>query len=306
MPRSRGTPTLPAVSHSPPISLRVGVVHPCGSLEVHLDALRAGVDRLREAGHTIRIDPACSTRNWRGYLAGTDTERVDELASALTDPHNDVVWFARGGSGGGRIVAELLDRVAQAVPRPVVGFSDATSLLNALATHLGWPAFHGPVLTSVGRGAPEADLSEVARVVRGEQTELAWSPGPGETDSIEGVLVGGNLTVLASMVGTGCLRPPADALWLLEEVGEPPWRIDRCLWQLRACGWLEGARGVWLGDLDLDGDDFARCVEVIREDLAGVPVYTGAPAGHRGRIGALPLGREVRLDPSAGRVSWDG
>ena len=280
------------------------MVHPCGTLDGHVDALRAGLRRLEAAGCIIRHDEARASATWRGYLAGTDDERADELVSALTEPGVDIVWLARGGSGAARIAQRVADRLRDVPPRALVGFSDATTLLNVLATQLSWITFHGPVVTTLGRGQPSCEPEAVLATLRGTRRTLSFAAAPKGQPStaVDGRLVGGNLTVLASLAGTSLWPAGSDQIWLLEEVGEPPYRLDRCFQQLRAAGALEGARAVWVGDLGVTVEDRVACLSGLRADAGSVAVVEGAPAGHRGRLDLLPIGARVHLDPSVGRL----
>ena len=102
-------------------------------------------------------------------------------------------------------------------------------------------------------------------------------------------------------IADGILHPQGDkiqapgAVWLLEDVGEAPYRLDRCLTQLREAGLFTGAAGVWLGDLGVAPEDAPGLIASLRADLSPLPVFTGAPAGHRGRLEMLPLGAQVEV-----------
>lgn len=284
----------------------VRVVHPSGSVSPHVEALEAGLTRLEAAGCRIRWDDARARACWRGYLAGDDDARADELIAALTEPGVDIVWFARGGSGGARCAARVADAVRDAPARVVIGFSDATAYLGRLAER--WVVFHGPVITSLAHPAIAVDLDALFAVLRGTSTTVPFAPRP-ETDAgvdpsaevseaIEGRLMGGNLTVLAASVGTPVApRPAPGDIWLLEDVGEAPYRLDRAFWQLRASGLLDDAAAIWLGDLALGRDDDTTARAMIAQD-APCPVIAGAPAGHTGVLALLPLGGSGRLDPA--------
>ena len=289
----------------------VRVVHPCGSVRPHLAALESGMAALERAGCEVRWSASRANSMWRGYLAGPDEARSREFVRAFEEPGVDIIWFARGGSGGGRIAGDVLRAARRTGPRIVIGFSDATSILNLLSDRLGWVTFHGPVVTSLGRRRPECDVEEVLAILRGEVGEIPFDPkprgrshyGPGVAGPIptRGRLRGGNLTVLASMAGTDCaLSPWPDAVWFLEDVGEAPYRLDRAFWQLRASGLLRGANGLWLGHFD--SKELETVEEMFIED-ATPRVGFGAPAGHEGFISALPVGGEVEIDWAQGRMS---
>ena len=278
----------PAVGVRPVIR----VVAPSGPLVGHEGALHAGFLRLSAAGCKVRFDQRRALDCERGYLAGDDRQRADELLTALAEPGVDLVWFARGGSGGARTTEWVLAGAAGMAPRVVVGFSDATTLLNALVLRLGWVAFHGPVVTSLGRpGHIDFDLEGALEGLRG----AARAPLPSPS-AVSGRLQGGNLTVLASLAGTKLFPRCPGALWLLEDVGEAPYRLDRVWTQLEQAGLFAGASGIWLGDLGLDSPEAAVSEGALRHDLAPLPIVTGAPAGHRGRMALLPLGLEVAVE----------
>ena len=280
----------------------VRIIHPCGSLKGHEAALEEGMVLLERAGCTVRWNETLGKSEWRGIFAAPDDARYTEFLDALTEPEVDVVWCARGGSGGNRIVDRLVQSCRDLAPRPVVGFSDVSAFLNPLWDYLGWTTFHGPVVTSLGRAHPITDLDAVLTVLQSESGRIKFDAQDGPV--LNGVLRGGNLTVLAASVGTPYgPRPRADSIWFFEDVGEAPYRLLRSLWQLKAAGCFEKASGVWLGDFDLsrdESDDFARS---IRDDL-GLPVIGGAPAGHSGKLACLPLGSKVRIDPGAGTCDY--
>lgn len=286
----------------PPVSDRpvVRVVHPSGSVSDHLPALERGLARLEAAGCRIRWDPARGADRWRNYFAGDDQRRAEEFCAALREPEVEVVWFARGGGGGSRIVDAVLASAATLAPRAVIGFSDATSLLNALSLHLGWVTYHGPVVASLGRASIECEPARVLGVLSGDVRSLRFPPS--SRPDVRGTLRGGNLTVLCSLVGTPFLPRGRGSIWLLEDVQEPAYRLDRAFWQLRRAGRLNGARGVWIGDLGLPAPEQELVREMFREDAGAVPVLTGAPAGHAGRLEALPIGAHVVLRMSEGLV----
>jgi muramoyltetrapeptide carboxypeptidase len=294
----------PALPDAP----RIRVVMPCGDVgPTHRAALLAGRAALAAAvgpGAAIEWAPGREDDAWRGYLAGPDEVRAAELTAALTAPDVDAVWIARGGSGAARIVERVLDAVRRHPPRIVVGFSDATVLLNALTACLGWITFHGPVVTTLGReGAVQVRLDAALDLLRGTRRAVPL-PAPHEGPTLEGRLLGGNLTVLASLVGTPTLPLGAvpDPLWLLEDVNEVPYRLDRCFTQLRRAGALKDARGVWLGDLGLTAEEDRVARDALRADVGDLPFAEGAPAGHRGPLALLPLGARVRVATGASTV----
>ena len=278
----------------------IRVVHPAGSISEHLANLHKGIEQLEGLGCEVRWDIRRGGSRWRDYYAGDDNVRAREFIDALEEPDVDIIWFARGGSGTGRIVSTICDAATQVAPRIVVGFSDATAVLNALTQHVGWVTYHGPVITSLGGSAVQTDAESCLRLLSGEINSVQFASGFGP--DLEGILLGGNLTVLASNVGNptgviGCEK----SVWLVEDVGEAPYRLERCLWQLHAAGVFKSANGIWCGDLDLSTEESMTMAERFAED-ARVKYSVGAPAGHRGQLALCPLGLHVRIEAKSGRL----
>ena len=233
-----------------------------------------------------------------GFLAGDDDARLQELQAALDDDRMGAVFCARGGYGLGRIVPRLdLRRVA----KPVVGFSDTTALHAALQK-TGIRSVHGPVITQLG-DLPSDDAEALFSALESE------TPPPpihslrplGASHRAEGPLVGGNLEVFSRLVGTPQLPSLAGAIWVVEDVGERPYRLDRALTQLLTSGALTGVVGCVIGDLvncvERDGAG-PSAEEVIVERLGrlGIPVAAGLPIGHAKRNRAFILGASAILD----------
>ncbi len=283
----------------------VAVVAPSGPVPV--DRLEAGLAVLRSWGLDVRELSGVRGR-WQQlpYLAGTDHARAADLTAAWSDPDVAAVVVARGGFGAQRIV-DLLDweALASAGPRVLLGFSDVTALHQAFGRRLGVSTLHGPVVTSLG-AADDASREHLRRILfePGEATVL--SPSPLEAlvgGRAEGVLVGGNLAVLAADVGTATSLPAHGCIAVLEDVNEDPYRLDRLLTQLLRSGWLDGVRGVVLGGFTGCGDE-----RVLRRLLGdrlaplGVPTVLGAPIGHADRNLAVPFGVPAVLDADAGTL----
>lgn len=241
-----------------------------------------------------------------GYLAGSDARRLAELERALTDPSVDAIVCARGGYGATRLLDAIAPSAVRAARKLLVGFSDVTAL-HALFARAGLCSLHGPMVTGLGRAGEDA-FSRWAAVVEGAPVsalEGLRRIAPGQA---EGVLLGGNLAVLAALIGTPYAPPIDGAILLLEDVGEAPYRVDRMLTTLRHAGWLERVRGIVLGSFTgCDPRADGRTVDaVLAERLAdrGVPVVGGVSAGHQPSDEALPLGVRVRVDGDRGALSF--
>ena len=218
-------------------------------------------------------------------FAGTVTQRRDDLAWAMTDPEIDAVWFARGGWG----TMDLLDGLpwsAMEDSRLVLGFSDATALLSAMDRYGLAGGVHGPVLHSLADHVDDASRAALRRLLaEGDTVALDGRPLCGPSRPAQGRVIGGNLTVLASLAGTPWAMRAHGAIVVLEDVGEPAYRIDRALAQLIRSGGLDGAVGVGLGEFSScrtgKGADWTledMLVERLRP--LNIPVVAGLPVGH--------------------------
>jgi muramoyltetrapeptide carboxypeptidase len=245
----------------------------------------------------------------RGYLAGDDERRAKELSELVADERVDAILCARGGYGSHRIV-RLLDAAAfRAARKPLVGFSDVTTLLLWQLRCAGLAGFHGPMPARDARGE---DREALLRLLCGEAAAprlLRGTPCGGGRG--EGRLVGGNLTVLAASLGCPWEIETRGAVLLLEDVGERPYRLDRLLSQLSAAGKLAELAGVGVGCFagcdDPSYPQPAAC-DVLEELLRplGVPLVTGLPFGHGAENVPWPFGARARIDGDAGTVEWLG
>jgi muramoyltetrapeptide carboxypeptidase len=289
----------------------VAVVAPAGPvdgvrLDVGLSVLASwGLD-ARESAHVRGRDERLS------YLAADDETRAADLMTAWCDPDVAAVFCARGGYGVARLLGLLdWDALTAAGPKVLVGFSDVTALHQAFAARLGVASVHGPVVTSLGAG--DEDSREHLRRLLFEPAGGASStagvsvtgePGTGHGGRAEGVVVGGNLAVLAALAGTPYSRPAAGSLVLLEDVGEEPYRLDRLLTQLLLAGWFAGVRGIAVGRFTGCGDeDDVRTVLEDRLLPLGVPVVWNLPVGHVPRNLAVPLGVAAVLEADEGTLT---
>ncbi|MEZ4394352.1 MAG: LD-carboxypeptidase [Polyangiales bacterium] len=256
---------------------------------------------------SISNDPRPFSR--KGFLAGDDSLRGGALVEAVRDHTVRAVLAARGGYGAARVLeghGEALREALRDDPKPLVGFSDITAL-HALWSLAGARSVHGPMVAAVGRGA---SLEEVRAVLCGAVPEAwtgleVWRGG-----EARGVARGGNLAVLASLLGTPWAMDLDGAVLLLEDVSEAPYRLDRMLTSLRLSGALRGVRAVVLGEFtgcDARADGVSAD-EVLRERLGdlGVPVLARAPFGHGATHRAWVQGAPVRVTADGALVHDEG
>lgn len=294
--------------------LRVGVV--ATSSPVGLGELDRGIARLRAAGFDVVEHPNVRARHY--VLGGTDEQRAGSLLDFAFDDAIDVVWCARGGYGAAR-VATLLDAdKSRGVPprKTLVGYSDVTFLHEFVRQRWGWRTIHAPMLAGT---SSEAERAAAEAVVRGERPTLPYeSPclrwiGDAPSRDVEGELIGGNLSLWATLAGTPWQPAGRGKILFFEDIGEKLYRIDRMVVQLEQSGMLDGAAAIVLGDFT-DCDDEAPTMlapdgttripmrptwsldDGLRETFGrvaqklGVPLAIGLPVGHGPSYWPLELG----------------
>ena len=247
-----------------------------------------------------------------GYLAGTDEERAKELNAFFADKNIKAIFCMKGGWGCARILEKLDYKLISQNPKILIGFSDITTLLNAIYLKTGLITFHGPV----GNSGWNDWTSNVFKSVVMNEEKTNFPVGPSEEDKITtfnkgaatGTLVGGNLTVISSLIGSGYLPDWKGKILFLEETKEEPYRIDRMLTQLKLAGVLNQLKGLAIGK-------FVKCeaeeplkaftfMQVLEQHIKpfNIPAFYGLMTGHIENKLTLPVGAEVSLDADTGTI----
>jgi muramoyltetrapeptide carboxypeptidase len=284
----------------------IGVVALSGPVESR-ERLAAGLEELRRWGHPVVLAPNLTER--AGFLAGDDAVRVAGLRWVIQRGAR-VLVAVRGGYGVTRILSALaIDGLASAGVC-FVGFSDATAVLNAMAAEGAGPQIHGPM---VAAGLARRDNADRLRsMLAGELVGRAlFRFGPARVlrpGRVAGIALGGNLSLLASLVATP-YEPNLDgAVLFLEDVGEPLYRLDRMLTHLRSSGRLRDVKALICGSLRGCGPVAERARAWRRMVLESVPseavVVVDQPFGHGARNLAFPIGAVVEVDTAAGLIRW--
>jgi muramoyltetrapeptide carboxypeptidase len=278
---------------------RVAVVAPASSFE-H-EAFERGIERLRER-YDVQFDAGVMSH--KGYLAGDDTRRLRELQVAIDDPSIDGIIAARGGYGSTRLLRQLNVSELAVRPKLLVGYSDITALHALWARHRVL-SIHGTMVAALGR-ADEKLVARYRSALEGQFVELYSGLTTIAAGQTEGVLLGGNLTVLSALLATPHALPAEGSVLFFEDIGERPYRIDRMLTTWRDAGAFAAVRGIVLGAFAQcdPGEDGVSTRDVLIERLSdlGVPVVAGFPAGHIDDNAELPFGRRVSLDATSGEL----
>jgi muramoyltetrapeptide carboxypeptidase len=256
----------------------------------------------------------------RGYFAGDDKQRASDLNAMFADPSVAAIHCIRGGWGAARLLPHLdWDTIAKH-PKILAGYSDITALLLSLHAKTGLVTFHGPNGGSVwntfnvdwmkrvlwqGEAATFANLKETDEtLVPVKNRTRTITPG-----KARGKLLGGNLTVFTTILGSPYVPDADGAILFLEDVQEAPYRIDRMFTQLKLTGILDKVKGVVWGTCSKcdPGDGFASLTipDVLDDHVKplGVPAFYGAMIGHVEKQFTLPVGLDVELDADAGTIT---
>jgi len=295
----------------------VGLVSPA-SATFENDGFEYAIASLQALGFKVKEGKHLRSR-W-GKWGGTDAERAGDINAMFADPEVAGIFAMTGGSGCTRIVDKLDYATIRRNPKYFGGFSDITCLLNGITRQTGVVTFHAPVAESEWNGF-SVDLFK-ATVMRGE-TPVMHNYTDTHSDNLvpkadrthvvragraRGVLVGGNLCVLAAMAGSAYFPDCRGAILFIEETNEQLYRVERTLSTLRLCGAFGQLAGVVVGQFTQcepgDGYGMLTLEEILADYFLplNVPVYRGAMIGHIKRKFTMPVGAVAEMDADAGTV----
>jgi muramoyltetrapeptide carboxypeptidase len=296
----------------------VGVIAPATATfqQVELDIVR---ESLQALGLRVRVGEHVMSR--RGSLGGTDRERADDLNAFLRDGDIHAIVPTRGGWGSARLLPLVDFDAARRNPKVVLGYSDITALLNGIHARTGLVTFHGP--NGGGRWDGQS-LDWMKRVLFAGEAVTFSNPKTEDDRNVltqiehrirtitpgraRGRLLGGNLSVLTTLLGSPYVPDFSGAILFLEDVGEAFYRVDRMMTQLGLSGILKGIRGFVFGTCSecSPGDGFGSLTleEIFADHIEplGVPAWHGAMIGHGMPQWTLPVGADVEIDAGAGTL----
>ncbi len=315
-PAAPARPTLLAPRLRPGDTL--GLVSPANAT-FEREALQIAVEALQALGFKVKLGVHVRARY--GHFGGTDAQRAGDINTFFADDQVAGLIAVTGGSGCNRIIDQLDYGLIRAKPKFFGGFSDLTALVNGIQRQTGLVTFHCPVAESEWN---DFSVSHFKDMVMQAQTPLLRNPTGERGDNLvqtqdristlrggkaRGQLVGGNLSVLASLAGSAYMPEFRGSLLFLEDINEYIYRVDRLLSTLRLCGALGQVAGVVLGKFTKcepgDGRFGTLTLEEVFDDYflpLNVPVYRGAMIGHIKRKFTVPVGLEVEMDADAGTL----
>ena len=294
----------------------VGIVSPARAPE--LAWLDACSDLLQKNGYKTVIHSQ-NYKQW-GNMAGTDNDRVNALHDMVADPAIDAILCARGGANAIRIVDRLNYDLIRNNPKPFIGFSDISLLLNAITAKTGMITFHAPMAWNFANEHHPRTWLDFVQVLSSPQTTLSFDGvevvHPGQA---MGRLVGGNITRLEKLIATPYDWSARDGILFIEDVDEVLYKIDEMLLHFKLAGRFDGVRAVIVGEMVDIGDGetgFARPGEkplgrslrdIFLEHLPrDVPLCLNFPCGHGKYLTTLPLGAmtEASFDKDSVRLAF--
>jgi muramoyltetrapeptide carboxypeptidase len=292
----------------------IGLVTPGSS--VTSEQLTGCITKLEEMGFRTTYND--SVLSEYGYFAGTDRERADELMEMFSREDVDGIWCVRGGYGSIRIL-DLLDYTQiKKNSKVFMGYSDITALLTSIYQEAGLVTFHGPVGISDFNGfsmksilrvlmEPDKEYQYPYRREKGTRDKPEFDHYTITGGAAEGLLIGGNISVLDSMIGTRFEPNFENRIVYLEEIGEKTYRVDKMVFHLLSGTNLKKAAGIVLGvfpECNINNEEPSLSLRVALDDLLlplGIPVSYGNSFGHIKRMVTIPTGIRAAMDADHNR-----
>lgn len=289
----------------------IAIVSPAGPSkpsQEHPTPLESGQQLLEQLGYRVKLMPNATKQGM--YLAGSDAERLSDLHAAFADPDVDAVLCARGGYGCTRLLEQIDYDLIRNNPKPLIGFSDITSLLIAVYQQTGLVGFYGPMLTSNLIHQEPFSQQQLFHLVSGDYTLPLALPNqnayqcfrPGIT---EGRLIGGNLSLLTSLCGTPFQPKTQGHILFIEDWHEKYYTLDRQFQQLKMAGLFNDIKGLLLCDFsEIETEPEMSLPDFLQHLVADlpVPVGYGFSVGHGKETGTLPVGCMARFDATNGAL----
>jgi len=278
----------------------IGIVAPAGPFDP--EKFMKGKTVLESMGFQTFFDEGIFQKH--GFLAGTDTQRADQVNRLFADPSIQAIVCARGGYGSLRILSLLDFETIQTHPKIFLGFSDISALLSVLYDQCDLVTFHGPVVTTLASATEKTIMAMKTALTSDAPLELTTENGTVIKPGVcSGLVAGGNLTTLCHLVGTPYAPNFKGKILLLEDVGEMPYRIDRMLTQMKLAGCFNEIAGLILGVFKECGhlNEIVEIFDNIFEDLDS-PILAGFDMGHGEHNLTLPIGLGATLDTDKQRL----
>lgn len=269
----------------------VSLIAPAGAV-FNEEYIQKSKYKLEQMGYVVKLGTHVYSKY--GYLAGTDEERLEDLHNAFVDKEVKAIFCLRGGYGTIRLLSKINNEVINCNPKIFVGYSDITSL-HSYISKFKFPLFHGPMF-NLDLNKNQDNYNLMFNFLEGNIKELNYNLISLRNGNIEGEIVGGNLAVLCSLIGSKYLYDFKDKILFIEEINEEPYKIDRFIQQLFLSDIFSVIKGIILGEftncLPEDKSRSLKLDDIFNTliDLTNVPIFTGLKCGHGYTNNILPFG----------------
>lgn len=279
----------------------LGICAPSARFDVQ--KLNMGIEVIKNLGFNIKVVEDIFKK--KRYLAGDDSVRANIINRFFADPGIGGIICARGGFGAMRTLGHLDWDLIKQNPKPFIGFSDSTAILLAIIDKTGNPVIHGPNVVSLA-SASHKTLDSFYKVLTGSLNKIELANAkvlkPGKC---QGVFKGGNIATISHLLGTRFQPSFKNAVLFLEDIGEPAYKIDRMLTQMKMTGMFKEIKGVITGSFeDCDNEEYIEEILLETFEEYDVPVFAGLKSGH-GKVNlSLRMGVEIEMDTKKTRILW--
>lgn len=255
--------------------------------------------KLLQSNFEVSVGKFLSTAT--PYFAATDQQRCKDLQEAFNDTTLDYIWMSRGGYGLTRIIDKIDWKKFKKFPKGIIGFSDVTALHIAL-NNQGFSSLHAPMVMQLHKKELQSSITPLLSLLEGNQvTYTLPSNSKNKTGKVNAPIVGGNLTLIASTIGTSTQLITKGKVLFLEEIGEPAYKIDRMMVQLDRAGLLKDIKGLILGsfsEITHEKEFGQSALDCVLEKVknAKYPIVTNFPAGHSEPNLPIVFGRKSMVE----------
>jgi muramoyltetrapeptide carboxypeptidase len=294
----------------------IGIVAPSGPCYKD-EKIVKGIEGIKALGFNVVVGDTVYKRD--GYLAGSDYERAMDINDFFGRSDIDGIICLRGGYGAQRIIDKIDYKIIADNPKVFIGYSDITALHAAINKICGMVTFHGPVVTEIGDLIDEYTKNSLLQAVMSAEP-LMELKNPEDAGCINilsggeasGYMAGGNLSLIASSIGTPYEIDTYEKILFIEDIGEEPYRVDRMLTQLILSGKLQECNGIvlgqWPGCQPEKPYESLSLMEVLADRFVplGIPVLYNLACGHEKTKMTIPLGVKARITADGKLIIEEG
>lgn len=283
----------------------IGITCPAGYMAA--EKAQSCINTLQKWGFNVMVGKTLGSKS-KNYFSGTDQQRRDEMQAMLDDKDIKAILCGRGGYGVGRIIDQLDFSTFKRNPKWIIGFSDITVLHAHLSTKIKIASLHAPMASAFNNGVDKY-IQSLHNAILGKKNAYTCMPHSyNKTGLATGTLVGGNLSILAHLIGSPSSINTKNNILFLEDIGEQIYHIDRMLYQLKRSGKLDNLAGLVIGGFtgmeDTERPFGKKVYAVVKDIIEGYnyPVAFGFPVSHSKQNVALKVGVSYTLKVTSNKT----